>query len=805
MIYMNTTEYYHKYLKYKNKYLQLQSTLKQKGGGQPNIKYIKGIDILAGSPLYDFLSPIWGVIWLNTGILKNYFNFYKDKDFGEKDDPDYIIGIYVNKVFNNVGNILQPTNKCYHRFDTYKIGIFLGLKYFNIVCKDLVNNIKTEKVKLYKDKPKQRIIEKKIDELKLKKEECLKFINNEYEYKEIFHVILAMMYYMSNDDKGIIKYYCGINGAIQRFNSLFESARSLLGLTIQDIPYIAIPAELSEYGFDELNIGETDDFKLALAISCINKMGLNIVLYQQRYVNYNEPEIGQIYYADCGESCLRNFFNILIYDKTKSKFDIAILEKYMAIDNLKEYYLIFDNLKKQSDESITYSIFGKKLDSRNAWSIVVSNLDKVKYRNELKSYKYELDAGKALDGITLNFLQAIKELLKNIDSFDSFEKEDFENIEVKVNSTGIGDIITTNKNGNFIHKLLPSHYQTELKEDDNEVIFTDPDIEKKCILKSISGEIIDYLYELAGTPYMLNDKFFMFINYDDNKLLRIFNDFPLSDKFYQLLFNYIFGNYKDNSDYMRRLKLDIDRIDTEIYQDKLNKLGCFFDETGNYKKENIISMNATYLNNLYKFTNLRELKLDNLAYLGEQDLTKNIFPFFLETLRFQNDFDAPIPANILPNSLTSLIFGGNFDQPIGEKVLPESLKSLTFGTNFDQPIGKGVLPDNLQTLNFGSMYNQPIGEDVLPENLQTLKFVGLYDQPIGEGVLPKNLQTLNLTSIYNQPIGVNVLPENLEILTFGRNFNQPIGEGVLPESLKKITLPDSYPYEIEHDCNIEYI
>ena len=71
--------YHDKYLKYKNKYIQLKSELKQFGGDKAFIKNIDAINLFIDEKMERYLNPIYGMILCYAGFIPNNFYLYKDK------------------------------------------------------------------------------------------------------------------------------------------------------------------------------------------------------------------------------------------------------------------------------------------------------------------------------------------------------------------------------------------------------------------------------------------------------------------------------------------------------------------------------------------------------------------------------------------------------------------------------------------------------------------------------------------------------------------------------------------------------
>ena len=107
--------YYNKYLKYKYKYLQLKNN-NQTGGGPPLNNIIKNIGLFVKkSDMDNFLNPIYGFIYVNTGFIKNHKIFFID---GDKD-----ISSFINTYFNQLIDYVQPTKKLMSKD-------FIGERYF---------------------------------------------------------------------------------------------------------------------------------------------------------------------------------------------------------------------------------------------------------------------------------------------------------------------------------------------------------------------------------------------------------------------------------------------------------------------------------------------------------------------------------------------------------------------------------------------------------------------------------------------------------------------------------------------------
>jgi hypothetical protein len=94
-------------------------------------------------------------------------------------------------------------------------------------------------------------------------------------------------------------------------------------------------------------------------------------------------------FPDCGESSLRNFINVITYNMDLGIYNLEILDILGAVDELKEYYTVFNNEELQSSIQ-KVDIFGGLYNAREAWVNVVSNLPNVLYVKEHNGYKYEM-------------------------------------------------------------------------------------------------------------------------------------------------------------------------------------------------------------------------------------------------------------------------------------------------------------------------------------------------------------------------------------------------------------------------------
>ena len=121
--------YYHqKYLKYKDKYLNLKNTINMVGGDKPQVNILKNINLFPShSELEEYLSPTFGFILNETGFISNHYNF-----FNSNNKTNDIISTLVNKLFYKLpnSNEIKPTINLFN-VKPKDIGLLLGYLYYH--------------------------------------------------------------------------------------------------------------------------------------------------------------------------------------------------------------------------------------------------------------------------------------------------------------------------------------------------------------------------------------------------------------------------------------------------------------------------------------------------------------------------------------------------------------------------------------------------------------------------------------------------------------------------------------------------
>ena len=791
--------YKDKYLKYKNKYLQLKYL--QKGSGPLN-NIIKNIGLFEKkSDIDNFLNPIYGFIYFNTSFIKNHKKFFFKDDIG--------ISSFINTIFNELGDHILPTDKLLNNkdFRPKDIGIILGFLYYYKIYYNIlnynINKIKETKKTIMSqgDTPEKKIqLEESIqlgrlliirireikdmtpddkynsDENRLIKS-IIDVIKNNIDDKDFFRSILAILWHNSTDKQEIKEYYEGINESFHKYNTIFNI--HLPNIPIINIPLITIPENyINDLYNDELNLDRDIDFEKALYIA--DGLLSNILpIYNQFRSTYKGHE-----FPDCGESVIRSFINIIFYDKFTKTFNIDLLTSKGASKNLIDYYIVFNNFSKQTSTQ-PLQIFDQPMNARDAWAFVVSNLPNVIYRIQ---NEYDISG----DNDETNFLNVMKALFKGIRTLNDFvnhieqekqgeqgeqgEPEPIINIVEHKNPT----TININYNGNYKITIQERHYTIEsIIKESKTFNYSHLDDEEK--------NIINIFLNKSNIYININENFY-FIKWDNDNLIKQFNNFyndtRINNVIYTKIFDYLYKKYKDFNNERFRIHVNIFKILPDNFSDKvkkyseISKFGYTFDIDNNLIKIqfNINEYLGDSLNNL---TNLQELTFFRNFNNKNKSLGESLKGLIsLKKLNFPEEFNnnnEPLRESLNNlNNLEELIIKSNLTHPFGNSL--DRLSSLKI---LELPYKMSRVPLNeslnklitLQKLDL--IYNLPLGTSL--NGLINLKQLNLTnDKPLEESLNElTNLEQLELN--YNLPINTsfnNLI--NLKILKFGYYFNMPL-------------------------------
>ena len=718
--------YYIKYIKYKNKYLELKkSRINLIGGDLPIINNFNEINLFNIDNnnyqcMEKYLNPIYGLVMVESGYVINNYYLHKSKFINTKDSK-----IIVNITKDIPGNV-QPNNDLmklkpidYGRYIVIKYIYMIDNSFFTISEKGKINFNPKLKIDKYDNDILQEFI------IKIRKYIKLQDID-----KICFHIILYCLWWVANNDEGISQYYDGINEVFGIVNKYlpFEKKINLIDKTItSNSDFEKILIQITHKSFKIFNQEWAKHF-------CPESQ---FELKSESELELESEKTNKKTYPDCGEVTARNFINLLIFDK--KTFNIDLLQKLGAISQLIEYYNVFNNFEKQTETNNLFNIFNDKLNARDAWSkLIIFYANTNNNLNLIKSCginnKFELNAGMNLNKTQTNFFQLIKNLLTGINSWKDLENNFIDEISDKT-IDGVGDIFINHKEfGEIIIKCETGHYYMKIIKPneiinsnfnnftqnqqkiikilnfDNEFAMSHTNVEK--FAKSLTlDNYLWYNYNIEQLDYCLNS-FTNMINIDViNKLI----DLIFTDKF--------------DSDSRRRMMINVDR----------NYFKLIIQNHSNDNKINDFTFVSNNLNFIYNFPNLKHLNF----YCG------NIFTDSL---------------NLSP--LSNIISIGNDFLSGGESRLFHAKDKLT-EINLMPLSNVKIIENNflknrkhIQNIILPSLYNlQSIGDNFLYDcrSLTQIDFSGSQNlQTIGDNFLFDciSLTQINLSELTNlQSIG----------------------------------------------------
>jgi hypothetical protein len=558
--------------KYKyEKYLRKIKILMH-GGDMPTqdtIKYINFFNI--NDPREQFLNPLYGVFYCNIGFIENIIK-YKRVELSSN-----YIRKKINDLFHIFSGTVNPTKSLFN-LNTNIIGKNLAKMYVdflfciqnkNISPSPLLTFVMDKRLSLenkLKKSSNDEIIKTKINNINLfitnsiepfEKNKQLQMFNFGQIFKDkrcansvelYFHLVLTILWMVAGNYDNIKSYYIGLN-------EYFKGVTDILNIidpnsdVINKISPITIPENKTSTKFEDCIYTYLSQNK--------------IDIFNYGYSN-NFCENENSSYPDCGETTLRNFINILLYDDNLSNFDMSILDKYKATQNLKDYYNVFNSIEKQKSLITTYKNI-INIDGRSAWAkFVVQNLEDVRYKDKCKNNyneKYELKSGLNLNikNPEPNFIFIIKKLfnvesimdLEKIDGIEFFNYDENKKKFNTIDELGFGHIKFMKNNDEYIINLSDGHFYIE----------SNINIEKKICEKLQYTNLFNYL--VKNYDMMDNDNYFYYKI--TSELLTDKLNSQLDEKLYKKLF--IISQYYD-IDTKNRIKINIDKFsedDLNIY------------------------------------------------------------------------------------------------------------------------------------------------------------------------------------------------------------------------------------------------
>jgi hypothetical protein len=638
-----------------------------------------------------------------------------------------------------------------------------------------------------------------------------------------FHLINSIAWWSFDNKEGIFDYYWGINSALMCFNSYITPISKYYNL-LQNQPLLNLNLDYKNkfinnlFDFDKFtsNIASqtfdinSQSFNDLLILHYSKKYGtLPLFLTQRSYFNNHD-------FADCGETSIRNFLNIITYNNSTHSFDLSILKDLHPIDNLKNYYSKFNTIELQSSLSVQPIVLSNSnlnLNARDAWAYIVSNLPGVTYNDNCsysskyqcnEKHNYNIKSGMNINKKIPNMLQVIRHLFNNNvewSSFNNANKQIELNIKNFKNDDGKGQISFLK----YIWNFNDSHF--EIIQNVNYDVYNVNNLNNntvlskyhKCLLYYLDATFTNFI-NYDNTNIEFKNKMYFF-KYTDSNIMYLLKSqsqskipFEISNDCYTSLFTYFDNIFFENIDLqINKYKLTHFNFNWFKYNvnNDTNNMNLFINYDKTKTCENVTKItNCNVLNlNIKKFCNLNSLFF-NVNF--NKIINENILPNSLKSITFGYDYNSVIKKNVLPSCLESLTFGNNFNNEINIENLI-NLKSLTFGRAFDQEINVENLI-NLTSLTFGRAFDQEINVENLI-NLTSLTFGDKFNQKINS--LPCSLTNLTFGYEFNEEINVENLI-NLTNLTFGYEFNKKINiENLI--NLRNLTFGHNFDQEIKID------
>jgi hypothetical protein len=599
-----------KYLKYKMKYLELKNSylnIEMKGGDKP---FLTNDNINLFNPAIDsqklmepYLNPVYGMYMCESGFITNSYYLYNTfKDIFV--DKILELAKKIKKLSRPINDSVQPIPE-FEKVNPIDIGRYIALLYICKNNKDFIHmNTSKDTLRVgphvLNDPANKSILDEYTKTLKgyidnnpaplktafpITYKDCSNMSNSD------FYIILYCLWWVSKNDEGIREYYNGINEVIGICNIILSWGKHPVNYEPIDLAYINPESNSFE--------------KIALEITKkhFHKYEMQ---YPQHFCHLERDKT----YPDCGEITARNLINLICFDPDINKFNIEILRKYGAIQELIDYYTMFNTFEKQSAVG-TVQIYTQDLNAKDAWSrlIIYYANNNVQFKNNCGgSHKYELLDRMAADGTTTNFFQLIKNLLPAITKWEDLntEPERFKIVSNDTDENGFGKIIIETKDYSTITiQCIRGHYNMN--------------INKKRIKYNYEHLNIDQRFKIN---ILLNKERaikkisnFLWINWSSELLVKIINDVSIDIRLRKMLLDLSFTD---------KIKLDTRR---QIHIDAKwdNGLSTYFVETVETFEENTKINEYTYkLNDLEFVKQLPQLTHLNcilLRVLHEIDLS----------------------------------------------------------------------------------------------------------------------------------------------------------------------------------------
>lgn len=421
---------YVKYLKYKNKYLTLKNLQTiQIGGGKPDIFNMKNVNIFPTEENnFHVLNPFNGFVWFSSELIRNYYSF-----------DGTIFGKIVKDFFIIIGdsNELRVTKHMITYFKPFDMGMIIAQCFLYFYGKGSYIEVHTGKMKQNKllylkneslsESPDLNKTYFKIMQYAVEVKLANASDPNAFMY--FLNIMLAIMWYIANDKDGIAQYYMGIKSVFTE--QQFDPDKYNIDSYLESFD----PAD--HYMIDEIEPSSQRPGEW-LSMAPFETLA-SMIYYHHNQIQLNEYEtvkldnittptmkLNNISFSDCGETTLRNLFKILFYrnQAQSASYDTEMMKKMNVHQSVIDYFNKYNSLQLQNtDQKIKFK--GNSLNAREAWAVIVSNIDGIKYAQQTtdshKTFNFEIGPLFAPDGKTENIMQVIFYLF-NIRTIDEFSK-----------------------------------------------------------------------------------------------------------------------------------------------------------------------------------------------------------------------------------------------------------------------------------------------------------------------------------------------------------------------------------------------
>lgn len=760
-----------------------------KGGDRPSIDILKNINLL-NSKLSPYLNPFIGCAYVELKIINTLFNIFKipiDEPFLNKEDTQHHRAI--NILFKKVSDNIVPVHTLLDndRLPVADLGRFIIIRYLWTIYP-------VEAIELYNEYIKESARYKKIDiQLTRNIEELKKNVKkyNEYTLKhsklslylekteiklnelmktdKAINILSLITREPTNESLKPIKQFIPLETPINKY-----TLHLLLAIlwwkcptkayfveyyrAIKDILDIVLPSETFEIPADFAEIRFTDDDMITEgeAINEEHYFYLNYINYikntkgpQIQIIDYSkakvyEDEIIQEF-TDCGETTLRNFIRIFIYNNATLEYDLSLLERWGATDEIIKYFKEFNIEEKQLS-----------LSSRNEWARLLSMREGIEYNKPLKTAnRCEIKSN------IENSMKLLQQMFKNIENITDFNNGN----------------LTIQKYDDYILSLDESKKETFISSDNfvNSIFIIIYDDIPIYIWKDTGShsEIISTNYNITNLRI---SKIYIPYKYTDKNELSQYGD-SIVMKYTELINNYedIINPYIFSQSYIY-----IYSLMNEIYP-------VFSEDIYDIADYSIvISINyEEYKSIISKFHEevwgMFDINFMNIKYIiNNSDILDNIFTYDDEHLIKR--FKYTITYELFKQLEADKIISKEFD-----------ILNINFGKNEIKIHNVLDTYNKIHTIVCNNLYLPITGIDNLiimnyepryvDNTLKHLTITSTFSiEDIELEMFPSSLESLTLVETYHETAE---LSPSIQTFTIGKSIN-PIEKEMIPSTVKNV-------------------